>query len=69
MAERLRPGVWSNQGTILTLPLTIPSARLTAAVLASPLRGARQILAGTPLRPLRIRALVVSSMGRSSFRR
>jgi hypothetical protein len=52
MAERLRPGVWSIQGTTLTLPLTIPSARLTAAVFAAPLRGARAVLAGTPLRPL-----------------
>jgi hypothetical protein len=52
MAERRRPGVWSIQGTTITLPVTIPSARLTAAVFRAPLAGAREVLAGTPLRPL-----------------
>lgn len=54
MAERLRAGVWSIQGTILTLPLAIPSARLTAAVFAAPAAGAREVLDGTPLRPLTV---------------
>jgi hypothetical protein len=52
MAVRRRPGVWSIQDTTLTLPVTIPSARLTAAVFRAPLAGARRVLAGTPLRPL-----------------
>jgi hypothetical protein len=54
MAERLRPGVWSIQGTTLTLPLEIPSARLTAAVFAAPVEGAREVLDGTPLRPFQV---------------
>jgi Acetoacetate decarboxylase (ADC) len=54
MAERLRPGVWAVQGSVLTLPVTIPSARLTAAVFRAPLSGARDVLAATPLRPLRL---------------
>jgi hypothetical protein len=60
MAERLRRGVWAIRGTTLTLPVTIPSARLTAAVFAAPVAGARSVLDGTPLRPLRVAGRALS---------
>ncbi len=54
MAERLRDGVWLVQGETITLPVNIPSARLTAAVFRAPAAGLRAALAGTPLRPFTV---------------
>ncbi|HEX5200270.1 MAG TPA: acetoacetate decarboxylase family protein [Actinoplanes sp.] len=52
MAERVGAGIWSIQGETVRLPVTITDARITAAVFTAPAAGARQVLAGAPLRPL-----------------
>jgi Acetoacetate decarboxylase (ADC) len=52
MAERIAVDTWSIQGETITLPVTITTARLTAAVFAAPAASARRLLDGTPLRPV-----------------
>nr|WP_296069340.1 acetoacetate decarboxylase family protein [uncultured Actinoplanes sp.] len=52
MAQRIAADTWAIQGETITLPVTITDARLTAAVFTCPAANARDMLAGTPLRPL-----------------
>jgi hypothetical protein len=52
VATRIGPDTWSIQGETVTLPVSITSARLTAAVFAAPAGAARDSLAGTPLHPV-----------------
>ncbi|HEX9999121.1 MAG TPA: acetoacetate decarboxylase family protein [Actinoplanes sp.] len=52
MAERIGAGIWSVQGETITLPVTVTDARITAAVFSTAPAEARDLLAGTPLRPL-----------------
>lgn len=51
MAQRTAAGIWSIQGRTVTLPVTIPDARITAAVFVARPAEARQLLAETPLEP------------------
>lgn len=60
MARRTADGTWSIQGRTVTLPVTIPGARITAAVFRAPADGARQVLAESPLEPLLVRNRAVS---------
>jgi hypothetical protein len=52
VAQRIAAGTWSIQGRTVTLPVTIPGARITSAVFAAPAAEARGLLAETPLEPL-----------------
>ncbi|GAA0552481.1 acetoacetate decarboxylase family protein [Paractinoplanes ferrugineus] len=54
MAERIDATTWSIQGETVTLPVTITSARMAAAVFTTPAAEARRVLAGSPLEPLTI---------------
>jgi len=60
MAERVAAATWSIQGETVRLPVTITDARLTAAVFTAPVRSARRVLAGVPLRPVSVFGRAVS---------
>jgi hypothetical protein len=52
VAERVGAGVWSIQGRTVRLPVFVDDARITAAIFPAEPGPARELLAGTPLRPL-----------------
>lgn len=54
MAERIAPDTWSIQGETVTLPVTVTGAEITAAVFPARAAAARELLAGTPLRPFAV---------------
>jgi hypothetical protein len=62
VAQRMAAGSWSIQGRTVTLPVTIPDARITAAVFRAPAVEARQLLAETPLEPLEVRGRAFSML-------
>jgi hypothetical protein len=60
VAQRTGAGTWSIQGRTVTLPVTIPDARITSVVFATPAAAARGLLAETPLEPLEVRGRAFS---------
>jgi len=60
VAQRTAAGTWSIQGRTVTLPVTIPDARITTAVFRAPAAEARRLLAETPLTPLEVRGRAFS---------